>query len=706
MIAIELTAEQRAAVDVPFDRCCAIVGAAGTGKTTALFERVARARIEFPNGDPAILAQPRDVDDMAFELLHECGAGVRRVDDAEAQLLFEKACAPLFSLEWEEFSSELDPEVPGLRSPERFLESAFRLIRRLREATITPEAFLERALAGAMQFAAKPPNFADPALIFSTKSEHHDSLDVSPQELQRQYRREVDLAKILAKLYRRYDDLTDTSGLLTGRDAVARAAALARNDPNFARRRYERHQTAFVDGADELTAGRMALLEAIFGPALAGVTLATAAPLALPHGATTVELREQHRSPLAIELAVRTIVRSPDRLDAHGVEPALELYRGRAQRDEAAFVAERVAGWLADGTPADRIAVLLRSVRRTEPYESALLDRNVPITVVGDVNVFEDRRCLDALALLWNVHDPFRHDWMLRTLANPAFALSDATLAALCSEPPHPQTPLFVLDDEQAPSVRSSRWDPKRDLRLGWNVVRGEQDAALEKGARATIERFRALREGWLEALRDVPFETFVRRAWREGLALDGVPGSARARAQQTVLHRLLGRLLAFRDAEPDATFADVLAYAEYRMSSELESCEDGGDAGGVRLMSVEAARGHEFDRVVVANVRAGAFPCWYVPDAFLFSPRAGMIPKENAGDARAARTAKFSYYMHRNKPRERFNERERRLFVDALRRARRGAAVTSFGSPTRGVAAPEFFEELRAAGPPGTTLA
>ena len=124
----------------------------------------------------------------------------------------------------------------------------------------------------------------------------------------------------------------------------------------------------------------------------------------------------------------------------------------------------------------------------------ALLDANIPVAISGDVNLFADRRALDALALLWNVYDPFRHEWLLRTLSGPAVGLSDASLAMLCGEPPDPQRPLFAFDDEPAPTTRASRWNPKRDLRLGWNVIRGEQDDALGADAAARVKRFRRLR--------------------------------------------------------------------------------------------------------------------------------------------------------------------------------------------------------------------
>jgi superfamily I DNA/RNA helicase len=295
---------------------------------------------------------------------------------------------------------------------------------------------------------------------------------------------------------------------------------------------------------------------------------------------------------------------------------------------------------------------------------------------------------------------------MLRTLSSPALALSDASLATLCSEPPNPQAPLFRLDDEPAPTARTSRWDPKRDLRLGWNVVRGEQDGALDEVARERLVRFRTQRARWLESARTASFEAFARAVWNDALARDDAPDSAAARAQQLVLHRLLVRLNAFLDEHPDATLGDVLAYAEQRASTTLESCEITEPDGFVSLLSIEAARGREFDYVAVAGAGAGTFPCWYAPDAFLFSPRLGMVPKENVGECRASRTAKFTYYVARTKAREGYNERERRAFVYALRRARLGAVVTASGGVTRGTTAPEFLEELRAARLPGVETA
>ena len=687
MIALQLDEHQRAALEAPFDRCVAILGGSGTGKTTALLERAERARA-LHSGTPLIVTAQRRLQELALEILRDAGMAADLVDDVDAEALFAQGCAPLFALEWEEFAAAaelLDPEVPGLRSPQRFLESSFRLVRKLRDASIAPADFLESCLRGGAEFYAKTPNLADTALLHSTKEAYRDSLDVDTAELQRQYRREIDLAKILARLYERYLALVESSGRMAGRDAVAIATALLERDRPRAQALLERHPCAFVDDAQELTLGELALLRSIFGPALSGVTLAGDPNSAFStfRGARPSETFATARERFELARVYRM--------------PAVpSVYRAPAPRDEAEHIAAHVAGAVAAGTAPEEIAVILRSVAEIALYEDALLAQDLAVAVSGDFNVFADRRALDALALLWNVYDPFRHDWLLRTLGNPALGLSDASLAVLCAEPSDPQRALFALDGEQAPTLRSSRWDPKRDLRLGWNVVRGDQDAALSPAARERVAAFRRRREGWLAAMHALDFDAFATAVWSEGLAREGPPGSARARTQAALLEHLLERLRAFAAEHPEATAGDVLAYAQRRAQSELESCERAGAAGFVNLISVEASLGRSFERVVVADARAGGFPRWYVPDTFLYSPRYGMIPKENAGDGRAARTAKFTYYMFISKARETYNAQERRAFGYALRRARSAVHVTASGAPTRGLTAPEFLEELR----------
>jgi superfamily I DNA/RNA helicase len=672
MIVTELLEAQRAAVEASFDSALAITGAAGTGKTAALHARARRFATEFPGAAYRILRHPSELAAIARERLRSAGCAIELVDDVEALARFRELALPLLEMEWEEIiSGAIDPEVPGLRSPQRFVDAAFRLIAKLRDAGIPATAFLESSLSAATAFYANPPNFASPELILATKDVYRDSLDVERDELARQYRREVDLAKILARLYSAYERDIASSHRMTAGDAVLEAAALT--EPL--------REHLFIDEAQEGTGAQRAFLESLLGPELRGLTLAgdPSAPTSTFRGArpdrmfasiAPIELKQQLRS-------------------AAGPDP-LVLYRPRTQREEARYIADVVRSSIDAGLPPHEIALIFRSTCDVHVYEDALLDRDVPVAVYGDVNVFEDPRALDALALLWNLWNPFAHAWMLRTLEGRFLNLSDAAIAALCAEPPDSQATLFTFEDEPAPTERTRRWDPKRDLRLGWNVTRGDVDSSLDAESRQRVEAFRSARREWIAAMPGRSLAALARRIWGDALAAAGPPYSARYKSQQFILQRLLHRLEGHALAHSGATLGDVLGDAEARAESDLETAYGDLEPGYVPLLNVDAA---------------GSFPRWYVPDAFMWSPKLGMIPKENAGDARAARTAKFSYYMHRAKARENYNAEERRAFVYAMRRARTRVYVTAYDRATRGTTAPEFFEELRSARLPGTRV-
>ena len=709
-----------------------ITGPAGCGKTTELLRRAREAA----NAGPVFVTSPApsSLESLRLKLgeeknarvcdMHELAAALVEksdlIDDVRAAELFVDAAEPLFNLSWLDFlETDLDFEVPGLRAPQRFAEAAFRLFCKLRDALITPEAFLESALRGATQFYAKPPNLSGADLLHYTKETYRDSLAVESAELARQYKHEVDLAKILTKLYRAYLDHPVRAGALTPRDAVAQAVAQMRTDGRPARLLRERLPAAFVDDAQELTIGDLAFLQTVYGETLESVTFAFdkdsatsvfsgARPdriAALP--GERIVLETQYRPGQAIEAAAshmagaRRSVPGASPVDGAQERP-LQLFRATTQQAEAHFIADYVVELLAAGSKADDIALLFRSVDSVQIYRDALLQKGVPAQVCGDLNIFCEPAALDALAVLWSVYDPFRHDYLLRVLQGRFLNLSDAAVQTLCSDPPDAQTSLFNEPQTPQPERRSGRWDSRRDVRLGMNVLRAERDAELSNQARERLARFRSLRDGWIEALRTFPLQKLVRKVWAEGLALDGPAGSARAEFQQRTLERIARRIDMFERRNRNVSLGEFLEDAERRMHSTFEALELHEHSGAVRLLNIDASRGREFDHVILPNARAGSFPRWYVPDAFMYSPSLGMIAKENAGDALASRTAKFTYYMWHMKIRERFNAQERNAFVFGLRRAKKSALVTASGRTTKGITAPEFLHELQAARLPG----
>jgi superfamily I DNA/RNA helicase len=273
--------------------------------------------------------------------------------------------------------------------------------------------------------------------------------------------------------------------------------------------------------------------------------------------------------------------------------------------------------------------------------------------------------------------------------------LSDASIAILCGEPADPQPALFALPDEETQGDR--RWDRKRDTRLGTNLVRGERDADLSPIARERLVAFRARRERWIAWLRTSDVESAARAIVEDGgllLPRANEPG-ARGRLRATLIARLVAVIGAYAARHPFADLTAALAYCDRLAAADRgpELLDERDDA--VTVASVERVLARRFDYIFVVDARAGAFPPYYVPDAFLFSTSYGMVPKDAAGDAVAARTAKFTWYEQQAKPRAAYVREQRRLFAAALGRADVRVTVSAAGRPTRGIAAPELAAEV-----------
>ncbi|HEV8020276.1 MAG TPA: UvrD-helicase domain-containing protein [Candidatus Lustribacter sp.] len=631
------------------------------------------------------------------------------VDSDEIAEIFERAAAPLFSAEWAEYlGADIDPEISGLRTPDRFADAVLRLIVKLRDAGITPESMLAQSLRGAATFYGKPPNFADPGLLMATKDEYRSSLLVAPAELERQRRREIDLAKIVAKLYRSYIDELVKHGCLTAGDAVAEATRLLGEQPPLATQYRARLAFALVDDAHDLRSGEVRLLQALFGTKLRGVTFAgtltsairsfagARADVTFKLASTTIELPPGTLVPPAIAACAAAIGTGTANAWRGGATGAVRVHRAPDRADEIAFVAQSIAALVAAGTPAERIALVHRSARCLSAYEDALVDANVPVALHGDIDLLARPEAGDALAALWVAVDPYRHAWLLRALELPMLALGDATLGVLCGEPANPQAMLFALPEAEPDGDR--RWDRRRDVRLAMNVLRGERDAELPALARERVNAFRERRSAWAEHARDAG-TTAARAIVEDAGLLTARAGEAAARAarREFIVDATLALIDRYERRHPGGALEDALEMLARIAPAERGPLVHAAAGTGVFVGSIDCFGPRRFDHVFIVDARAGSFPPYYVPDAFLFSPAQGMVPKDAAGDAPAGRTAKFTWYSHHAKLNAAYAREHRRLLALAMLRADVSVTVTASGRATRGIGAPEFAAELQA---------
>ncbi len=620
-----------------------------------------------------------EIGELAAEIAAIAEPSLRFIDETSAYGIFERAAAPLFDGTWPPPEASIHIEVAELRSPERFLEHAWALVQRLRRAEISPRDVVERAAQGATAFYAHPPNLSSPALLAYVNDAARSSLDADAdaEELLRQYHRELDLAKILAELYARYEATVESERLADACAALARATAWLRNQSSAAIRTTLPYDALFIDDAEHCDERAHDFLSALARGSKRPPTFAcnedgAHRPL---QGARIERLADaaEERLPELASAAIRpTVERCPNR-------------ESEAQR-VASWIAERIEA----GTAPEACAMLLRDLDDATRFEAALHERGIATSRAGRCRLFRLREILDAFALLTWIADPFAHDALLRILEGRRMALSDATIAILCGKGASGQDSLF------GESERTTDDDRPKALRLGDNVLFGAVDPLLGELARTRVAWLRAFHREAQRLVATMPLSDAIAQIWKDGLAPLGEPSDARERSRLLALEVLATRIAACDAGDGLAALralCEHLRKVDERERTEIPYRER---AGVVTIAEIDAAIGLSFEAVAIPSLQAGAFPTYYVPPAFLFTPTYGLAARENAGGLRSTRAVKHAYVNYRLKLRERHIEQERRLFAFARSRARSALLLTASGRPTRGINTPEFLEECR----------
>jgi len=670
---------QRAAVQAPLDIALCVIGGTGSGKTEALARRVVRAVsasvgvLVLGHGDAARLrlaARIRElgISDVRVERFDELArrlGGRPSLARLEVKRRFERCIEPLFALAWPEFErGDLDVEIPGLAWPERFRDDAFELILKLREAGITPDQFLEGAHRGAEAFYGRA-NLAELARDDRLTDRQRASLLVDETTLASQRRRELELAEVLTRLYRSL--LAEIGG--------EELAAAAHGDAAEEHRRA--HPFCVVDDAHACRPWDLALLRALYGNDLRGVTLAGQRLAAGVAATMEIRLSGSYRG---------------------ARRPSTTLFRAPDAAAEARFVAEEIVRLATErNIPLGEIAVIAREPRGTAAVEREFAARDVPFQHLGSTSLFDDPIVLDVLSLAGAAWEPRNAVRLLRALQTPPIALSDKTLHRLCAPPSGPQAPLF---EEVGEAERVVKRGEVRDT-LTRNVLEGSVDEKLSDGARLRLETFRAALPRWRTQGERLPLAEFlVHVADESGLLawLDTLP-AARRRHGRRQLRRLLMQAHDFTVEHPHATFGDFLAEADDLAARNVELPHDLPlDHDAVALLAAEESYGHEFEVVFAVGAHARSFPRYFSPPSFYYSPQYGVIARENVDDGGGPDTAKFVWYSVKQRLAEKYYARERSLFNAVLARARSLLYVTAYGKATRAVRNPEFLEEMRAA--------
>ncbi|MBX3251387.1 MAG: UvrD-helicase domain-containing protein [Myxococcales bacterium] len=304
--------------------------------------------------------------------------------------------------------------------------------------------------------------------------------------------------------------------------------------------------------------------------------------------AQVVKLEQNYRSTQRILRVAHAVIeknydREPKQLWTDNPEgDKVFVLRCEDERDEARAVVRGVIELQRKGAPLSEVAVFYRTHAQSRVLEEALRQSNVPYRIVGGVRFYDRAEVKDLLAYLRIIQNPEDDVSLLRVVNVPARGIGKTSVTRL-------------LDDAA------------REGQSVWEAL-GQVDRSDAHGAAATrkLAAFRELLDELRADARRLPLSdlggaVLMRTGYLEMLKRDDSP---EAEARRENLAELVGSIQQFTREHPDATLADFLE--DVTLQSDV--VEEAGRET-VTLMTVHAAKGLEFDTVMVTGLEERMFP-------------------------------------------------------------------------------------------------
>ncbi|MFD7506720.1 UvrD-helicase domain-containing protein [Streptomyces sp. NPDC059850] len=471
--------------------------------------------------------------------------------------------------------------------------------------------------------------------------------------------------------------------LLDFGDQIALSAALARSGPEVGRILREQYAVVLLDEYQDTSVAQRLLLSGLFGggtghpvtavgdpcQAIYGWRGASVAnlddfPAHFPHQdgspARRYALSENRRSGGRL-LDLANGLAAPLRAMHQGVE-ALRPAPG-AERDglvrcallsthaeELAWLADSIAHLVRTGTPPGEIAVLCRTAGDFAEIQGELVERDVPVEVVGLSGLLHLPEIADLVAVCEVLQDPGANAALVRLLTGPRWRIGPRDLAllgrrarALVSYGGHGD-PDDDPDRRLAEAVEGV--DPSEIISLAdaldtFLESGGGPDDGLPFSAEARVRfarlaaELRELRRSLADPLMDVLHRVLATTGLE--VELSASPHALAARRRETLGNFLdvaaSFATLAGTAVDGEATLQSFLGFL--RTAAQYEKGLDNALPGGentVKVLTAHKSKGLEWDVVAVPGLVEGRFPSEQSRESWTANAR--VLPHALRGDA------------------------------------------------------------------------
>jgi len=300
--------------------------------------------------------------------------------------------------------------------------------------------------------------------------------------------------------------------------------------------------------------------------------------------ARTIKLEQNYRSTSHILSAANAVIKhnrerkGKELWTALGEGEKLRLCVAENDDEEAAFVAARILGGMADGMKWSDFAVLYRMNAQSNRLEYAFKRNGIPYRVIGGTRFFDRAEIKDVMSYLCVVQNPEDDLRLIRIVNNPPRGIGAATLER----------------------VRAAASAAKRPI---IEAMRSPESFGL--GSAPRLAAFAALIGDLRTAAASMPLDEFYDVLLEKSGYLASLGDSDEALGRGENIRELRSNIVSFLGRAPEPTLAAFLD--ETALYTDIDGLDPGADSAV--MMTMHSAKGLEFPWVFIVGMEDGIFP-------------------------------------------------------------------------------------------------
>jgi len=345
----------------------------------------------------------------------------------------------------------------------------------------------------------------------------------------------------------------------------------------------------------------------------------------------------QHNNPFRLEDREQINKRLTSKVEGTPQKPHIIHFDDYQQ--EVGFVTEHIQRYISENKDISYkdVAILVRATAHALPFLDGLTQAKIPTYFSGAQGLYQRPEIKDLVAVLRALAKPFDDIALFRVVSMPVFRFEDEYLLGILQKARTTSTPLLQ-------AFRQAQKTP--DLFTA-------KDGSLEE----FLNLFDQLQRGIKEQSTSQLLGVFLKKSgYLEALQTDESPEAMERLQNIATLSQIIRT---FEETQGSSRLLECLDYLESRqeMGDRSAPPEEALDADTVKVLTVHAAKGLEFDTVFVVDLVQNRFPSINRRDSF-------EIPNELLTTA----FDQDSTHLHE----------ERRLFYVACTRARKHLFLTA----------------------------